>query len=468
MENNKKVIHLIIFTCLLFLSIIIYLTYFQVFQAATIVKNPYNRRQWQREENTVRGTIFDRNGVVLATTEMEGDQMTRRYPYNQLYSHIVGYSHKQYGRAGIEAFYNDELLGLTSDQVVSKIIDRISGDRIKGNHLYLTLNHQLQQKAEALLKGKTGAIVAIDPSTGEILAMVSKPDYDPNQLAANWDSLIINERSPLLNRGISGLYPPGSTFKPVMAAAVLETAGIETEYECNGSITIDGYTLSDYDGKGHGPLDLRRSIIVSCNTNFARMAQELGSRRVMDITSRFLIGNSLSGDIPIQRSRFPYQGTLSPTELAAVSIGQGKLLVTPLHMAMATAVFANEGMMPQPRLVKEIQSHDGKPLRELSIDSIRVIQPNVANEVKEMMVAAVQEGTGRNARINGVKVAGKTGTAQNETGESHAWFVGFAPADDPQIVVAVLLEQEGNTGGATAAPIARELMREALRRGVLN
>ncbi len=461
-KSNRKIIHLIIFTSLMFLSIIAYLTYFQVFQASTIVKNPYNKRQYLREERTVRGTIFDRNGTVLAETKVAGEGSTRSYPYHQLYSHLVGYSHKQYGRAGIEAFYNDELLGLTNDQLVSKLFDRLSNEKIKGNHLYLTLNHQLQAKAYELLGGKRGAVVALDPKTGEILAMVSKPDFDPNQLAESWEYLINDEGSPLLNRAISGLYPPGSTFKPLMAAAALENPEIQTDYDCTGSIVVDGYTLSDYNSKGHGYLDLRGSLVVSCNTNFARIALALGEERVMEMAKRFSMHNSLETDFPVQRNRFPYQ-SLQPTELAAVSIGQGKLLVTPLHMAATASVFANGGMMPQPRIIKEIRSADGKLLREVDIESKKILNPQIADTVKEMMVGVVNEGTGKNAAINGVQVAGKTGTAENESGETHAWFIGFAPAEDPQIAVAVILEKEGSTGGATAAPIARELMREALR-----
>lgn len=465
MESNRKIIHLIILTSLLFLSIIVYLTYFQIFQSAAIVKNPYNRRQWLREENTVRGTIYDRNGTVLAET-LEGET-TRSYPYHQLYSHLVGYSHKQYGRSGIEAYYNDELLGLTNDQLVSKIIDRFHNEKIKGNHLYLTINHQLQVKAHGLMEGKRGAVVAMDPKTGEILAMVSKPDFNPNQLVETWEALINDERSPLLNRGISGLYPPGSTFKPIMAAAVLENPEIQREHDCTGSFVVDGYTLSDYDPSGHGYLDLRGSLVVSCNTSFAKMALELGDQRVMEIARRFLMDSNLEADFPLQRNRFPYQ-SLQPTELAAVSIGQGKLLVTPLHMAAVASTFANDGMMPQPRIVKEIKGADGKQLREREVQLNQVLEPEIAQGVKEMMVAVVNEGTGKNAAISGVRVAGKTGTAQNESGENHAWFIGFAPAENPQIAVAVLLEQEGSSGGAAAAPIARELMREALRRGVLD
>lgn len=464
MENNRKLIHLIIFTSLLFLSIILYLTYFQIFQRATVAKNPYNRRQWQREENTLRGNIYDRYGVLLAETQVTEQGMERVYPQKNLYSHLIGYSHRRYGRAGVEAYYNDDLLGLSQENFIFRLWDQLRGKQATGNHLVLTLDHELQKKAYQLLRGKRGAVVAMDPRTGEVLAMVSQPDFDPSQLEAQWEGLVENEASPLLNRATSGLYPPGSIFKPVMAAAALENPKVDTNYLCTGKIVIDGYTLSDYDTKGHGEEDLRKSLVVSCNTNFARIAQELGSKKVMELAERFSFDSSLKADIPVQRNRFPYE-SLTPTDLAAVSIGQGKLLVTPLQMAAVASAFAQEGLMPQPRVIKSVQQDQGRILREMNIETTRVMAPEIANGVKEMMVAVVKEGTGKKAAISGVTVAGKTGTAQNETGDTHAWFMGFAPAENPRVVVVVLLEREGASGGAAAAPIAREVLKEALKRG---
>ncbi len=465
MNSNKRMIHLIVLTCILFFSIIGYLTYFQIFMAAGVSQNNYNRRLWQREENTVRGTIYDRTGVVLAETLVEEETMTRSYPFDSMYSHIVGYNHKQYGRTGAEDYFNSELMAIGTDSTVARLRERITGEPIKGNHVYLTLHHQLQQTAERLLRGKKGAVVAIDPRSGEILAIVSKPDYNPNRLDSDWDKLVVNEESPLLNRGLAGMYPPGSTFKVIMSAAVLANGGIDSNYTCTGSIVVDGYTLSD---PGHGYLDLRRSLAVSCNTNFARMALELGGVEVLSMAKDFYFGKALPGDIPIQTSRIPYTRSIEPTELAAVAIGQGKLLVTPIQMALMAGIFANDGVMMSPRILKEVQSPEGKQLRELTTEGITIISPDIANEVKSMMEAVVTEGTGKNAAISGVRVAGKTGTAENTTGESHAWFIGFAPADAPKIAVAVILETEGRSGGAAAAPVARELMIQALRGGVLD
>lgn len=464
MESNKKIVHIIVFVSILFLSIIIYLTYLQIFRADKMTQNPYNKRQWAVEDQTIRGTMYDRNGLVLAETQvLDDDTMKRVYNYNNLYSHIIGYSSRQYGKAGLESYYNRDLLALTRDNTVAKIKGTITGDPIRGHDLILTLDHRLQEKADQLLKGKVGSLVAINPKTGEVLASVSKPDYNPNNLGEDWADLVENEKSPLLNRSLSGLYPPGSIYKLLIAAAVLENPDIDGDYNCTGTITVDGYTLSDANKRGHGSLDLARSIIVSCNTNFARMGVELGSKNITDISNRFLIGRKLGGLMPIAESRYPYGDNMKPTDLAAVAIGQGKLLVTPIHMAAVASTFANEGALVTPYIVDKVKNAEGALVTLAQKESIQVISEDIANQIRDMMVAVVREGTGRNARISGVSVAGKTGTAQNETGEDHSWFIGFAPAEDPQIAVAVILESEGRSGGEAAAPIAREVMKEALK-----
>lgn len=464
MKSNKKIVHVIILVSVLFLSIIVYLTYIQIFRAEKMAQNPYNKRQWIREDETIRGSIYDRNGVLLAETKvLEDKTMKRLYNYNNLYSHIIGYSSRQYGRAGLESYYNKELLALLKEDTFAKIKESITGQPIKGHNLFLTLDHDLQKKAQQLLEGKTGSIVAMDPKTGQVLAMVSKPDYNPNNLSKDWSRLVKDEKSPLLNRSVSGLYPPGSIYKIIIAASLLENPNIDTTYNCSGSITIDGFTLTDANKRGHGFLDLRQSIIVSCNTNFARMGVELGSKNINDISKRFLLGEKLDGHIPISQSHYPYSQNMSPTDIAAVSIGQGKLLVTPIHMASLASTFANKGLMATPYIVEKVKNTEGRIVSLTKNESKRIISDTISDEITDMMVAAVKEGTGKNASIYGVNVAGKTGTAQNETGKDHSWFIGFAPAEDPQIAVAVILESEGKSGGIAAAPIAKQIISQGLK-----
>ena len=464
MESNRKVVHIIILMSILFLSIIIYLTYIQIFRADAIAQNPFNKRQWAVEDKTIRGSIYDRNGIILAETKVLGDgTMKRLYNYDGLYSHIIGYSSRQYGKTGVEFYYNGELLALTGDNTVAKIKETVTGQPIKGHSLTLTLDHNLQRKAEQLLRGKMGSIVAMNPKTGEVLAAVSKPDYNPNSLAADWDRLVEDKNSPLLNRSLAGLYPPGSIYKLIVAASVLENPEIDTNYDCTGAITVDGYTLTDFDKRGHGFLDLKRSVIVSCNTNFVRMGVELGGRNVTQMSKRFLMGKKLGGDMPIAESRYPYSENMKPTDLAIVAIGQGGLLTTPIHMAAMVSTFANKGVMAAPYIVGKVKNADGMVVALAKGEGTKVIPDVIADEITDMMVEAVREGTGVNARIYGIDVAGKTGTAQNETGKEHSWFIGFAPAEDPQIAVAVILESEGRTGGEAAAPVAREVLNEGLK-----
>ncbi|MCC5909673.1 MAG: peptidoglycan glycosyltransferase [Clostridiaceae bacterium] len=468
MNPNKKIVHLIIVVSLLFLSIIGYLTYFQIFQAAGIINNPYNRRQWAREDNTIRGNIYDRRGVPLATSEVVGDRPVRNYPHNNLYSHVIGYSYKQYGRAGLENHYNQQLMALFPESPVARIREQLTTDMVRGNNLVLTIDHELQRKVEGLMRGRTGSAVAINPTTGEVLAMVSKPDFNPTTLVADWNTLINDERSPLINRSTVGLYPPGSTYKVIMAAAILENPHIlEEEYDCEGSIVIDGYRLSDYGGHAHGKVDLKDSLVVSCNTNFARMTVELGEGKTRGIAKRFFVGTPFKSDVPISASRFP-AGTIPTTDLAAIGIGQGKLLATPIHMALIAGTFANDGVMMPPYLVAEVQNPQGRVLNTNTVEGIEIVSHEIAGEVRDMMIAAVNRGTGRRAAIPGTVVGGKTGTAENATGRSHAWFIGFADRDETTVAVAVILESAGETGGAAAAPIAGEIMKEALRRGVGN
>lgn len=463
MTSNKKIIHVIVFMSILFFSIIAYLTYFQIFKAEELTKHPYNRRYLTTENRTIRGKILDRNGLVLAETEVAEDgRMSRLYNYDSLYSHVIGYDSRRYGKSEIESYYNEELLALNQDNTLARLKEAITGERIPGNNLILTIDHNLQKTAENLLRGKTGSVVAMNPKTGEVLAMVSKPDYNPSTLSDKWEELTSDERSPLLNRSTSGLYPPASIYKTIIAAGILKDGTIDTNYNCTGTINIDGYNLSDANEAGHGHLDLTQSMIVSCNTNFARMAVELGSEKITNISNKFFIGKDLNSNIPISRSRYPYGSDMGSTDLAAVAIGQGKLLVTPIHMAALASTFANNGVMMSPYILNQVEDVNGRVLYSSDNKGNTIISESIANEVKDMLVAVVNQGTGKNARIAGVDLAGKTGTAQNETGANHSWFIGFAPADNPQIAVAVILESEGRSGGVAAAPIARQVIKQGL------
>lgn len=463
-KELKRMIRVFVSICLLFIGLIVYLSYFQVVTASSVKNNSYNKRLWIDEENIKRGMILDRNGKILAYSEAEGDSMKRYYNYGSLYSHVIGYSFREYGKAGLEASYNNQLLNLKENTPLNEI-KQIVKPNSEGNTLKLTIDHGLQQYASNLLEGKKGAIVLMNPQTGEIYAMVSKPDFNTNKLKENWKSIVEDSDSPFLNRTTMGLYAPGSTFKVVTSVAALESSNIDYTIDCKGSVNIDGYILKDYNGKPHGELNLEEALVKSCNVYFSQLGLQIGKDKLGEVSEKFMINKEIPFDLPTKKSTFPFNSSMGKTEIAASSIGQGKILVTPLNMAMIASAIANRGVMVEPVLVKEVISPEGEIVKFGNTQKLsQATNIFTANEVKNMMVEVVQRGTGKSARINNVRVAGKTGTAENPTGKAHSWFIGFAPAEDPKVAIAVVLESEGSTGGKSAAPIARQLMAEAINK----
>ncbi len=461
-KELRRILIILTGMCTLFVSLVVYMSYFQIFKAEAIKNNSYNKRLWINEEKILRGSIIDRNGKILAYSEKSGDTYKRFYNYNNLYSHIIGYSYREYGKVGLELEYNNTLLNIDESTPFHEL-KNIVKPNTEGNTIKLTIDHHLQEYTRELLKGKKGAVVAMNPGTGEIYSMVSLPDFNLTNLKEEWGNIVEDENSPFLNRATSGLYPPGSTFKVLTSIGLLKDSDIDKQYTCTGSTTIDGYTLDDYGGKGHGNINLEEALVKSCNTYFANKGISVGKNTLGEIADNFMINRKIPFDLPTAKSTFPYKNNLGKTDMAAASIGQGKVLVTPLNMALIASGIANKGEVMEPILVKEAISPDGKVIRN---NESKVLSEGTdvftADQIKNMMVEVVRRGTGTNANISNVKVAGKTGTAENPSGKSHAWFIGFAPADDLQIAVTIVLEEDGSTGGKTAAPIARNIMIEAL------
>lgn len=456
-SENRKIILVMITICIFFTGLIGYMSYFQVFKAESVKVNSYNKRLWINEENILRGSITDRNGNILVYSEKHNDQMRRFYKYGRLYSHIIGYSYREYGKSGLELAYNNQLLNIKENSALDELINIVAPNTI-GNNLELTIDHGVQEKARALLNGKKGAIVAMNPKNGEVYAMVSLPDFNVSTLRDDWGLISEDKDSPLLNRAIQGLYEPGSSFKIITTAALLNDESIARDYLCSGSTTIDGYNFRDYQEKSHGELDLSHALSLSCNTYFTEKAVELGEDALRNTAEGFMFNRAISFDLPTKQSSYP-RGNIGDTDLAASGIGQGKVLATPLNMAMVASGVANNGEIVKPILVKRVMSTNGKIINEYKTETIsQPIDSLKAEAIKDMMIEVIRNGTGRGASIKNVQVAGKTGTAENASGKSHAWFVGFAPADDPKIVVSVVLEEEGSTGGVSAAPIARDLI----------
>lgn len=455
MKINKRIIRVLICISLLFLVLITYLLWFNMFRAKEISTNSYNKRQWESEQRVIRGSIYSSEQVLLAETEVQGDARIRKYPKKNLYSHIIGYCSQVYGKTQLEMAYDNELVGKGN---INLSINELS----KGNNLYLTIIDELQEYAYDRLDGRNGAIVAIEPTTGQILAMVSLPDFDPNKIEDNWSSMMEDEKSPFLARATQGLYPPGSTYKIVTAAGVYDNGMTSETFDDNGKFEKGDVTVYNYNKESFGKIDIKEAFEVSSNYVFCTLGYEMGADKVKEEAEKFGINKSFDFDIPISQSQIQYK-KMTDLDGALVSIGQGGLVMTPLQVAMMASAVANGGKMMKPYLVEQIKTANditiGQAKPTVLYDSIGL---SCAEYIQDMMIGVVEDGTGKNAQIKGISVAGKTGTAETDSGKDHAWFVGYAPADNPKICVAVVLENDGSSGGSTACPIARDIIKKFL------
>ena len=466
---------LVAFLVLLF-AVIANLTWIQIFGAQKISDNSFNKRRLVEEYAVERGDIVSADGQVLARSVETGTgyRYQREYPLGPLFANVTGYDSWRYGRTGLEKEYNAELLGRGTSYTLRSFANRLLGANKRGDSLVLTVDSRLQRAASEALGGRMGAVVAVNPKTGAVLAMVTNPTYDPNATVpvpgrdtqAAWAAINADPGKPLLDRVTSGLYPPGSSFKVVTGSAALDSGAVsaDTQFDCAGSYTVHGFTINDFSRGGHGVLDFSRALVVSCNVAFAQIGLRLGAQSLVRYAELFGFNRVIPFDLPVARSSIQPAATMDPVALAASSIGQAKDLATPLQMALVASTVANGGIAQKPYLVSEITDYNGKVLQQLRPSEWnRVIDSETADTMTGIMVKVVDEGTGTAARIDGVDVAGKTGTA--ETGEpgvrAHAWFICFAPAGDPDVAVAVLVEH-GGEGGTTAAPIARQVLERAL------
>ena len=460
MNVNKKIICVLIVVSALFLALLTYLLYFNMFESEKVATNPYNRRQWDEERYVIRGKVYDKNGLLLAETVGDDDDIRRVYSQGRLYSHIIGYCSQVYGKSLLEREFDRELLGKDN-------IDFFQGDKKKGFDLNLTVDNNVQAYAYKQMQGKRGALVAMNPKTGEIIAMVSLPDFKPDSavLESQWNTIVEQESAPLIPRAVQGLYPPGSTYKIVTAALAYENGMKDRIFEDTGGFENGSFKVDNYNNKKYGEISLARAFEVSSNQVFCTVGYELGNEKITEISKRFGINSVLDFDIPVKDSCIEYK-QMTKEDSALVGIGQGQLLVTPLQMAVICSTVANNGYMVKPYMVDSISKNN----TVISQSSTKVIgQPiseDCAKYIQQLMVGAVQNGTGTRAQIRGITVAGKTGTAENERDSDHAWFVGYAPAEEPQIAIAVVLENDGTSGGDAAAPIAGKVMKEYLAKQV--
>lgn len=459
-RNIVKIAGLIIAA---FIVIIGYQTYLQVFQSSYLLNHPRNRRLQLLEEAVQRGRILDCNSKVLAETVNAPGGKYRRYPYGQFASGITGYVSKRYGYWGLEATYNETLLGLDGSLTVEDFwaVQRV-GTNKEGNDIVLSIDADLQRQAYRLLGNRRGAVVAMEPSTGRILAMVSNPGFDPGRVDADWTSLRDNPASPLLNRAAQGLYPPGSVFKVLTAAGALKKdPGIaERIFDAPGYITIEGRRIEDKQARGK--LDFAQAFARSSNYVFATLGIEQGAENLVMTARDFGIDRPISFGLANEQGNLPDPQGMSKLELGESAIGQGRVLVTPLRMVMVAAAIANVGNVMAPTLVDEVRAPDGVVIKSTQPTQLwTAVSKQITDTLATVMTLTVNEGTGTAAALRGVRVAGKTGSAQNPHGQTHAWFIGFAPVEQPRIAVAVVVENAG-AGGREAAPIAGDIMKTVI------
>jgi peptidoglycan glycosyltransferase len=466
----------------LILALAAQLTYLQVFHAEELANDPRNVRKAIRDFSRPRGDIVTADGQVVARSvpdEDDGDDfdLQREYPQGDLFAHVVGYQSFVFGNAGVENTYNDELVGRDLELDLRNLGDIFAGKENTGT-VVLSITAEAQSLARDLLGGQKGSVVALDPKTGAILAMYSNPSYDPNPLAGHDTDAVqvfgrdlqANPDKPDLARAYRERYPPGSTFKIVTASVALENGTVTPETDFPTVTQIDlpltNDTLKNFASQPCGGNTIE-SFRQSCNTTFGAIGLQLGESFVAGMEA-FGIGSSPPLDLSpgAAASGGPPAGSFQQNQplFAFAGIGQGDVFTTPLQLALVGAAIANDGTILKPHVMAEITDADGGTVRTYDSETWKTaVSAGTAQTVKDMMVRVVQAGTGTAAQIPGVTVAGKTGTAQNEVTSPHSWFVGFAPAEDPRVVVAVLVEGGGSaggdaTGGRVAAPLARQML----------
>ncbi len=449
-----------------FVLLIINVSYIIIIQGPDLALHQGNTRAIEAETGTERGQILTADGKVLAASKKIKGKYERVYPLGNLASQTVGYSSYRYNKSGLEKTYNDYLLGKEKVSFIEDLLRKFKRPEKKGNSITITIDSRLQALAEQALGGRKGAAVAIDPKTGAVLALASSPGFDPNLIDKQWAEISADPDAPLVNRATEGAYPPGSTFKVITSAAALEEGLYRPDDTFNGddSFQVMGTTVRNLNGKSYGTITFTDALKFSVNTVFAQIGLKLGADRLFQYASKFGFNTDTAFDLPVKPSRLKRPSAMDQVDVAWSAIGQAKTVATAFEMALVTATIANEGVMMKPYLVSEITDPRGQIIKNTSPEQVdQVIKAGTARTLTDMMVAVTEDGFGDAVKIEGVRVASKTGTAETGVqGETHGWFVAFAPADNPNIAVAVIIEK-GGTGGGSAGPVARTLIEGALK-----
>ena len=463
-ETNKEIRRASYVMLLLFFAVIAYFVYFNAALGRGIVNNEHNSRLAKIAESVSRGEILSADGEVLASTDTdENGNPVRVYPYGRMFSHVIGTS--AVNKSGVELSEDFDLVTSTINPV-QKVINDLRGEKDPGNIVTTTLNAKLQEAAWYALGDRYGVAIAIEPSTGKILSMVSLPDYDPNELPDQYEDILADTSSKvLLNQALQGQFVPGSIFKVITTLSYLRS-GYDPDdfyYECDGYTTLlddDGEysTLSCSEGEIHGSLDLIDAFAESCNSAYVNIGAAAGPAKLRETADSLLFNQKLPTDLPTVKSSFSLSDSDSEWKIGATSIGQGDTVMTPLHAAMLAAAIANDGELMKPYLIDNVTSADGNEIKQNTPESAGTLMTSSeAALLQEMMEAVVNEGTGYNLSGRWYTAAGKTGTAEVEDRGNNAWFIGYAPAEDPKIAVCVLIEDAG-VASSEAVPVAAAMM----------
>jgi len=465
-----------------FVAILVQLSRIQIVDANQFRNETSNQRQSDKLFSQFRGSILIAGKqVARSIPNVSNTRWQRVYPEGELYASTTGFLSPIYGLTGIEKYENPVLSGQDDRLFLARLIRLLRGTPDNAGAVVLSIDPAVQIAAKAGLRGRSGAAVALNPQTGSVLAIYSSPDFDPNELSqknannarAYHEKLVANKSRPLLNRATSETYPPGSVFKLITAAAALESGRFNPESVLPGDAEFElpqsSRTLKNFNNKaclGQATVTLTQALVNSCNTSFAWLGVELGAQQLREQAKKFGFAKSWFVPLPVVSSTVPDQ--LDDAQTAMAAIGQFDVTATAMQMAMVASTIANGGQLLQPQLVAETLGPDLQILARASKIVVgQAISASNAQQLTKMMVDVVNIGTGSNAQIAGTQVAGKTGTAETGPGEpSHSWFVGFAPASNPTIAVAVIVEANSAdpraTGNTTAAPIARAMMQARL------
>lgn len=478
---NRPIVRLYGLVILLFALLVAFTSRWTIFEASSLRQNPLNARALLQQERIDRGPILAADGTVLAHSVRAAEGVYRRtYPAGEEFAHAIGYSYIDLGSSGLEGFRNEALNGWTGTNLQT-ILNQLQGKKPQGDEVFTTLDPAAQRVAISALAGREGAVVALDPRDGAVEVMASSPSFNPNALRSrrNYEALAADSKGrPLINRATQFGYAPGSTFKVVTATAAIDTGAFTPQSTVSGrdNVPISGIALQNDDNESYGEITLTQALAKSVNTVWAQVAERLGKRTLARYMGRFGFDREPRLDYPAAEMSpsGEYLGgrVLVPTsprvDLGRMGIGQDKLEVTPLQMAEVAATVANRGTLMVPHLTEKIVEPDGRTAQQISprVQSV-VMKPSTAAAVRSMMEAVVDEGTGTEAQIPGVQVAGKTGTAETQIGTAinNVWFIAFAPAADPRVAIAVTLEGVPGQGAAFAAPVAREVIEQLLRSG---